>query len=301
MAAHNYFEQICDVMELEVPQVIAAHPLQKSLVQFTRMTSLRSDHGILPIQTEDAFLLTLELKSLPAVNVWVNGRHHVKRPVSAGNFSLVNLSVDTTVDMNLQFDSIQMHFPRATLNAIAEEQGAHAITALAMDFLSTTSDAAVRGLGHCLLPAFDHPDRANRLFLDHVALAVLAHMVHAYGGTSALPQFVRGGLAPWQVRRAQEILVSRLKGDISLEELAGECGLSRSHFARAFKKTTGRPPHRWLMEQRLERSRQLLLKSSLSMAQIADACGFADQSHYTRTFSAAMGVVPSEWRRLGRS
>jgi AraC-like DNA-binding protein len=126
-------------------------------------------------------------------------------------------------------------------------------------------------------------------------------MVDAYGGAATTPPLVRGGLAPWQVRRAKEMLMAHLDGEITLEELAGECQLSRSHFARAFRKTTGLPPHRWLVEQRLERAKDLLLKSDLPLAEIADTCGFSDQSHFTRAFGAALGVAPGEWRRSRRA
>jgi AraC family transcriptional regulator len=112
---------------------------------------------------------------------------------------------------------------------------------------------------------------------------------------------VRGGLAPWQVRRAKEMLMARLDGEITLEELADECELSRSHFARAFRKTTGRPPHRWLVEQRIERAKDMLLKSDLPLAEIALLCGFSDQSHLSKVFAGALGAPPGEWRRFRRS
>jgi AraC-like DNA-binding protein len=97
------------------------------------------------------------------------------------------------------------------------------------------------------------------------------------------------------------MLVARLDGEIALEELASECELSRSHFARAFKKTIGCPPHRWLVEQRIERAKDMLLKSDLPLSEIADICGFSDQSHFARVFGAALSVAPGEWRRSRRS
>ena len=95
--------------------------------------------------------------------------------------------------------------------------------------------------------------------------------------------------------------MARLNGEVTLEVLAQECGLSRSHFARAFKKATGLPPHRWLLDRRIERARELLLNSPLPIADVADLCGFADQSHFTRVFTNALGVSPGEWRRLRRT
>ena len=301
MSSPNYFEHISDTMAIEAPPVITAQPLRKSLVHFARMSSLREDHGILPTPVDDAFLLTLEMKALPAVNVWINGRHRLKSAQRPGNFTLLNLNIETAVELNMQFDSVEMYIPRTVLNSVAMEQGIPEIRMLNVDFLGSGDDAVIRSLAHCLLPAFDRPERASRLFMDHVAMAVVSHMAHTYGGGTASPRLARGGLAPWQVRRAKEILTARIDGEITLEELAHECGLTRSHFARAFKKSTGKPPHRWLMEQRLGRARELMAKSTLSIAEIADACGFADQSHFTRAFSAATGMVPSAWRRLRQS
>ena len=63
---------------------------------------------------------------------------------------------------------------------------------------------------------------------------------------------LRGGLSPWQERRAKEAMNANLHGDVSIAELARECGLSNSHFARAFKQATGRPPYQWLLEGRVE-------------------------------------------------
>jgi AraC family transcriptional regulator len=301
VAARTYVEQICEVMDLAAPLTIKAHPLRKSVVEFSRIASQRTDNGTLPTPVADAFLVSLELQALPAVNVWLDGRHHLKGDTEAGKFSLVNFNVETVVEMKLKFDSIQMYFPRTALNAIAVEQGAHEVSTLDLDFLNATDDVVVRSLGRCLLPAFENAERANRLFVDHIATALLAHLVQAYGGSATAPLLVRGGLAPWQVRRAKEMLMAHLDGEITLEELAGECDLSRSHFARAFRKTTGRPPHRWLVEQRIERAKDMLLKSDLPLADIADVCGFSDQSHFTRVFGAALGVAPGEWRRSRRS
>jgi AraC family transcriptional regulator len=301
VAARTYTEQICEVMDLEAPPTIKAQPLRKSVVEFSRITSQRVDHGILPTPVADAFLVSLQLQTLPAVNVWLDGRHHLKSESKAGNFSLANFNVETVIEMKLRFDSIQMYFPRRALNAIALEQGAREVSTLDLDFLNANDDTVVWSLGRCLLPAFEHPERANRLFMDHIAAALLAHMVQAYGGSATAPLIVRGGLAPWQVRRAKEMLMARLDGEITLEELADECELSRSHFARAFRKTTGRPPHRWLVERRIERAKEMLLKSDLSLAEIALLCGFSDQSHFSKVFAGALGAPPGEWRRSRRS
>lgn len=107
----------------------------------------------------------------------------------------------------------------------------------------------------------------------------------------------RGGLAPWQVQLALSLLRFDLSVAFPIEMLAGRCGLSRCHFIRMFKVSLGTTPHRWLMYQRVCRAVEMLDGSDQRISLIALSCGFADQSHLTRIFHAAMGASPAAWRR----
>ena len=108
----------------------------------------------------------------------------------------------------------------------------------------------------------------------------------------------RGGLAPWQLRRAEALMSENLSVQVSLGQVAQECGLSVRHLTRAFRQSTGVPPHRWLLNRRVERAKTLLPNTKLSLSDVALACGFGDQSHFTRTFTAAVRLSPGVWRRL---
>jgi AraC family transcriptional regulator len=84
---------------------------------------------------------------------------------------------------------------------------------------------------------------------------------------------------------------------VSLKDLAAACGLSVSYFVRAFKASTGDPPHRWMLRHRIERAKAQLGETEARLADIAIACGFADQSHFTRVFKSFVGLSPAAWRR----
>ncbi len=131
---------------------------------------------------------------------------------------------------------------------------------------------------------------AGRLLTDDTGLALDAAELD--------PPPARGGLAPWQERRAKELMSTHLARQIPLALVAGECRLSVSHFARSFKQCTGKPPHRWLLENRVERAKELLLDPEVSLAEVALDCGFSDQSHFTRVFSRTVGTSPGTWRRV---
>jgi AraC-like DNA-binding protein len=126
-------------------------------------------------------------------------------------------------------------------------------------------------------------------------LALGAHVAQAYGGMRPVLRPVRGGLAPWQVRRATEML--NLDGDVPLKEVANECRLSVSHFSRAFRRTMGMAPHQWLLTKRIEGAKEKLRDNETSLSDVALACGFADQSHLTRVFTRMVGISPGAWRR----
>ena len=106
-----------------------------------------------------------------------------------------------------------------------------------------------------------------------------------------------GSLARWQLQRALELFETNIDRPIRLGDVAGVVRLSKSQFSRAFSVSVGEPPARYLRRYRVKRAREMLLLTSKSLSEIALNCGFADQSHLTKTFSRIVGVTPAAWRR----
>ncbi|MDX8453338.1 AraC family transcriptional regulator [Mesorhizobium sp. VK9D] len=107
----------------------------------------------------------------------------------------------------------------------------------------------------------------------------------------------RSGLAPAQLRRVTAFMEQSLPNAVALKDLAEMTGLCESYFSRAFKASTGMAPHRWYLAAKVQRSQKLLLETGDSLADVALASGFADQSHFTRAFRTIAGVSPGAWRR----
>jgi AraC family transcriptional regulator len=135
----------------------------------------------------------------------------------------------------------------------------------------------------------------SRLYGDNLSMALLLALSRL--GASARGSIGRGRLAPWQVRRVTDYLVAHLADDISLQTVCDVVKLSRSHFSRAFKISTGLAPHQWLLQARIDKAKQLLLDTDRPLAQVAIDVGFADQAHLTRTFRRHTGESPGAWRR----
>ncbi|SFP59796.1 AraC-type DNA-binding protein [Variovorax sp. OK605] len=249
-----------------------------------------------PLPAEDAFVLSVEIASGGSRRIRSGGTELRLGLQQEGAFHIADLSQCASAYVCSPFHSMLFHLPRTTIDAFAEEMDVPRVAALRCD--AGTVDPVVASLGRAMLPALMQPETASTLFVDHLTLALKAHVLHAYGGVAGAASAEPRGLAPWQERRAKAFLMAHLAGDVSLAEVARECALSRSHFSKAFKQTTGQTPHAWLVSQRVAAARRLLAQPELPIAEIAAACGFSDQSHLTRVFSAHVGTSPARWRRL---
>jgi transcriptional regulator GlxA family with amidase domain len=107
-------------------------------------------------------------------------------------------------------------------------------------------------------------------------------------------------LSPWQLQRAKDVLMADLSGDVSVAQLAAECGLSISKYTKGFALSTGLPPHKWLLEQRVHRSMCMLRDRDVPFDEIAMACGFFDARHFVRVFTRMVGTHPRTWQRAIR-
>jgi AraC-like DNA-binding protein len=288
-----------DHFQLGDAPALISRALRKTELAVTQLKRDEPNLGMTtPIPTEDAYLVALQVREVPDHELWMDDRWISSDPFPACTTTIYDLRRNPLACVRSPFHSLHFYLPLRALNVIAEERGSMAIDDLSYRPGTGIDDPVVKHLGLALLPAFDNPDQASLLFVDYVTMALCVHVADHYGGE--VLRVVRGGLTPRQERRAKEMLYANLDGEVCLSDLARECGLSVSHFIRAFRKSTGLPPHRWMMYQRVEKAKALLQSSRSSLLDIASACGFVDQSHFTRVFTRLVGASPGVWRRLRR-
>jgi len=298
MAGGAYGQVLGESFGLESAPVLITRALQKSQIAVTEIRCDDDNHGLTSsIPYEDAYLVQLLVRDCPDHELWVNGRPVPTTPYAAGSTSFYDLKRDPIACIRSPFHGLFFHLSRHTLDAIADEADARPIVELKVPFGPSVDDPTIRNLGTSLLSAFQFPEQASRLFLDHVTLAVGVHVAHAYGGMRLPRRPATGGLAPWQERRAKELLSANLNGDCALREIAQECGLSLSHFSKAFRVSVGMAPHQWLVKRRVDRAKDLLRNRTSPLAEVALASGFGNQSHFTRVFTREVGISPGAWRR----
>ena len=281
----------------QAPTLVARVGPSKLPVVFTHLWSAEGLHRrTMDVPREQSFSFQAPLVATFPWQAWFAGKPKTVSAATPGHAYLFDLSNNPTVGLDTAFNTVRFNISQAALDELAHESGLRRTGGLHAPSLGQP-DPVLHGLAQTLAAAMRQPGEATSLFVDHIAMAFHAHVLHAYGDIPAGPVSRRGGLAAWQLRRACEFIEANLEGDPSIVDIAAECGLSSSHFAKAFKRTTGAPPHAWLSRRRIERAKQLLRETNLPLAEIALACGFVDQSHLSRMFAKNEGCSPGRWRR----
>ena len=159
-------------------------------------------------------------------------------------------------------------------------------------------DPQIVALGRLLLTELEQGGVGEQLYVDGLVNVLAVHLLRHYTTHAplAFPQPHRT-LAPIELRQVTDYIESTLSQPITLLELANIVHLSRYHFARIFKQTTGQSPHQYVIARRLARAHTLLLTGDLPIAAIASLVGFADQSHFSSHFRRRFGITPAQLRQ----
>jgi AraC family transcriptional regulator len=260
---------------------------------------LRSRSGyqgwVEPFAWEDAFVVMLHLREVISQSLRLDGEVlHLGR-CPAGAVNVLDLRRQVSISMPTPFDCLYFHVPLESLNLPTSAGDGREMTTLSWQ--QGQREPTTWRLGTQLLRALQDPQSFGAAWLESVAGRLNAHFAQTYGAPGAPSKTHRGGLAPWQVRRALKVMKSSLQAPLGFGEVAAVCSLSASHFHRAFRQSIGESPGRWLQQYRMKVAKELLLSSQQTLAEISARCGFADQSHFTRVFTRWAGMSPGAWRR----
>jgi AraC family transcriptional regulator len=192
---------------------------------------------------------------------------------------------------------VQLYLPHTTLKRVADE----AETAKPIDLLERTAHPDPITSRLLLSTADALGDNGNgaldTLFRHQLTDLLATRILAAHTGSPTSFQPTTGGLPPKVLRRAIERLRSDSETDVSLAVLASEAGLSRFHFSRAFKHSTGQSPHAWLRQHRLGQAMTMLRQPDETIVSVAAALGYSTQTAFAAAFRKLTGETPSDWRR----
>jgi AraC-like DNA-binding protein len=294
--------ELCEHFGLSSAPTLITSRLTKAPITFSR---LRRDwperRPTKRAPREDAYAIHIALRAVGPCETWMSGRKFGSDTMPEGATTLLTLDSGPSTCCHSAYDFMRIHIPRLALDEFADDADLPRPGHLRAPFFKITLDSVLFQFATAALSAVQRPAEASSLFLGHIALAILAHVHRTYLGSSTEARRLLGGLAPWQERRTKELMRARLHRRLSMAELASECGLSCTHFTRAFRQSTGLPPHRWLLGYRVAKAKALLLADDHSLEDVALACGFADQCHLTRVFSRHVRESPAAWQRTRKT
>jgi AraC family transcriptional regulator len=148
-----------------------------------------------------------------------------------------------------------------------------------------------------LLQVASTDDRVvSHLYTELLADALAAHLLKRSATCRQSGQGMPGSLPPSKLRRTIDYIQTHLEHELSLVTLATVVQMSPAHFARRFKQATGQTPHQYVMLCRIERAKQLLVETDLSLSDIGSQVGCTDQSHFTALFRRHVATTPRAYR-----
>jgi len=254
--------------------------------------------GLFHSPVDDRHVLCLHLGD--PVPVSYRAGSHERRGVRIhGQFCVVPAGSSTRWTVSRPAKSLLLRLMPSLLQETAEAMGvANRNAALAPSI--HLRDAHIERIGW-MMQAEDHDAYpGGRLFADSLASALATRLLVLQTKKKVSDSKSGRALPAWRLRHVIEYIDAHLDQDLSLAELAGVAGFSRSHFQPLFKQAVGIPVHRFVLERRVERARLRLLEGEKSVMQISLEAGFAHPSHMARCMRRILGVSPSQISDLSK-
>lgn len=226
-----------------------------------------------------------------------------KRLVPAGGIHIVSPGVDFGINLTGTIESVHVYVRRSIIEEVALEMVDGDPARIKIPSSIAECDRALQALMDASAYAVEDESMGSSMFADYLSRAIAAQLIRSYskaklkGGGRASSS---ASLSP-TLSDAVDYMTANIDNAINLSDIAQATNRSPSHIARIFRTELGMPPHRYLINLRVEKARRLLGKTSMSIAEIAYECGFAHQEHLTRLFRRHCGTTPAAYRRSTRN
>lgn len=245
------------------------------------------------VPVEQKISIIVQLKPFRLHRLWRSRQLVYEGSYKAGGTSITNMEEEWRCHHLSAFDNFRIQISLDHLNEMAARAGAG--RGFSLRNPRGHVDATLQRLAGAISPTLDLRQHLNRLYIGHVTNAMMTHVISTYGNSMRRGRY-QPILSPRHERLAIEYMRHHVTANISVEDIAAECGISAGHFTKAFYQATGLTPHQWILHARVDMAKALL-KQELDIASVATSCGFADQSHLTRVFKKITGASPARWRK----
>jgi AraC family transcriptional regulator len=157
-------------------------------------------------------------------------------------------------------------------------------------------DPQIEAIALMLLGELQQESLGGKLYIDSLTNVLAVHLLRRYAVTHPHLAVYEGGLPQHHLMQVLDYINDHLHQDIKLTDLAALLGMSQFHFSHQFKQSIGIAPYQYLLQQRIERAKQLLRQTDQSIMDIAFSCGFNSHSHLSKQFRQSTGITPKAYR-----
>jgi AraC family transcriptional regulator len=279
-------------------------PPGKSVVASTSSAGWENVHGvILDGRVEDFFdysspfpIITFLLKGVTRVE-WKRGGRYSRFLAKPGDVVITPPGEANSVRTNLPNEAFTCLISSHLIQALAEQEWKPPSSHVEIVESFNKSDAELWNLGHRLAAQLRSPVSGSRLYAETLSTQIAIQLLWTYSSLPRQGETQPERLADHRLRRAIDYIRDTLGDDVSLDALAEVAGLSPNYFLGAFKRATGRTPHRYVIEQRIAKACGLLHDPHRSISEVSLAVGFSSQSHLTEAFRRFMKTTPAAYRK----
>ena len=165
-------------------------------------------------------------------------------------------------------------------------------------FAKSQPDRLIYGVGLAIKHHLETNPHDGGFYIEHLTNTICAHLIQHYCTRKITFKDYSGGLAANKLEQAKEYINENLETNIQLKDIARELDISQYYFSHLFRKSTGISPYRYVIQQRVAKAKELLINTSMSISEIALACGFNSQSQLTMHFRKLTGTTPKQYRNF---
>jgi AraC family transcriptional regulator len=244
---------------------------------------------------DDRHVVKIVLRS---TNFWLSvaGRTVQDGVALPGMFHVTEPAVPVRCLFRGPYDVLHLHVPNNLIAECARDMPGYQ-GAVLYSQPHPTRDSMVERLGRALLEADQLGCSFGQLYADGITVAIVARILASTRRVAPFERPKVAELTRWRLKRALDYVEARLAEPVSLADLASSTGLTRMHFAAQFRAATGLRPHEYLLRRRIERAQEMLVRSGMSVVDVALSVGFQTQSHFTTVFKRFVGQTPRAWRQ----
>jgi AraC family transcriptional regulator len=227
----------------------------------------------------------------------INGRQH-SMDGGPGTIAIIPSGLAFGTKLETTISSTHLYLRRSLIDQVACKLYGEDSARVDIPLCAAKYDPVLEHLCHAVRQTLDDPDDADCApYVEHLLKAIVAYLLRNHPARDIDACENNGKLSEKQLRLVSELIEARIGDRLVLADIACHFGFSSDHFGRLFKNTTGLTLYQFVIRCRIDRARHLLADTDMSIAMIAQECGFADQVHLTRAMRRQTGITPAAYRK----